>query len=89
MHPSSASDPSHWRFVRAFTLVLLAVWFAVTFGVTFFARDLDFAFFGWPFSYWVAAQGALLVFVVLIGAYAWVMNRLEAAAAGRDTPWAD
>lgn len=81
MHSSSASDLSHWRFVRALTLALLAVWFAVTFGVTFFARDLGFIFFGWPFSYWVAAQGALIVFVVLIGLYAWVMNRIDAAGA--------
>lgn len=88
MHSSSASDLSHWRFVRAFTLALLAVWFAVTFGVTFFARDLGFLFFGWPFSYWVAAQGALIVFVLLIGVYAWVMNRIDAAAPPR-SPQAD
>ena len=61
----------------AFTLALLAVWFAVTFGVTFFARDLGFMFFGWPFSFWVGAQGALIVYVCIIGFYAWYMNRLD------------
>jgi putative solute:sodium symporter small subunit len=33
------------------------VWFVVTFVVAYFARDLNFNFFGWPFSFWVAAQG--------------------------------
>jgi putative solute:sodium symporter small subunit len=32
----------------------------VTFVVGFFARDLNFNFFGWPFSFWVGAQGSLM-----------------------------
>lgn len=79
VHSPPASDPTRWRLVRVITLVLLAVWFAVTFVATFFARQLDFIWFGWPFGYWVAAQGALLVYLVLIGSYAWVMGRLDAA----------
>jgi putative solute:sodium symporter small subunit len=48
--------------------------------------DLGFGFFGWPFSFWVAAQGALLVFLAIIGVYAWVMNRMDAAQPGADHP---
>ena len=79
MHTPPASDATRWQFVRAITLALLLVWFGVTFVAAFFARQLDFMWFGWPFGYWVAAQGALLVYLVLIGAYAWAMNRLDAA----------
>ena len=79
MHTLPASDATRWQVVRATTLTLLLVWFAVTFVATFFARQLDFLWFGWPFGYWVAAQGALLVYLVLIAAYAWAMNRLDAA----------
>ena len=39
----------------------------VGFVVTWFARDLDFPFFGWPFSFWVAAQGGIIVFVRAAG----------------------
>ena len=78
LHTCRTPDPIHWQFVRAVTLALLVVWFGVTFVATFFARQLDFIWFGWPFSYWMAAQGALLVYVVLIGAYAWAMSRLDA-----------
>ena len=43
----------------------------------FIARDLDFTFFGWPFSFWVASQGSLVVYVVIIGYYARYMNKLD------------
>lgn len=67
----------HWRANRCLTALLLGVWFAVSFGVSFFARELNFRFFGWPFSFWVGAQGALLVFGLIIAFYAWYMNRLD------------
>ena len=69
-----------WRACLRITAALLAVWFAVTFGVTFFARDLSFSLFGWPFSFWVAAQGALVVYLVLVCLYAWLMRRLDGSA---------
>lgn len=77
-HPSSAvlrARRSHWRRTQRLTAVLLLAWFVVGFGVTWFARDLDFPFFGWPFSFWVAAQGGIVVFVVLIAVYARRMAR--------------
>ncbi|MEO7401865.1 MAG: DUF4212 domain-containing protein [Polaromonas sp.] len=67
----------YWRKTLALTGALLLVWFAVTFGVGYFARALTFSFFGWPFSFWVGAQGALLVYGLIIGFYAWYMNRLD------------
>ena len=67
-----------WRESQRITAVLLAVWFAVTFGVAYFARELNGAFFGWPFSFWVAAQGSLLVFLLLVCLYARWMARLDA-----------
>ncbi|SOY53144.1 DUF4212 domain-containing protein [Cupriavidus taiwanensis] len=59
---------------------LLAVWFTVTFVVAWFARDLRFDFFGWPFSFWVGAQGALVVYVLMAALYAWRMNHGDAEA---------
>jgi len=38
---------------------------------------LAFNFFGWPFSWWVSAQGALVVYVLIIGYYAYYMNKLD------------
>lgn len=67
----------YWRKNLRITGLLLMVWFGVTFGVSYFARDLNFSFFGWPFSFWVAAQGALVVYVLIVAFYAWYMNRLD------------
>jgi putative solute:sodium symporter small subunit len=69
----------YWRKTLALTAGLLLVWSAVTFGVSYFARSLSFYFFGWPFSFWIGAQGAPLLYVLIIGVYAWIMNRMDAA----------
>ena len=55
---------------------LLAVWAVVSFGFIFLARDLHFSVGPWPFSYWFAAQGALLAFIAIVVFYAWAMGRL-------------
>ncbi len=67
----------HWRANLRITTLLLVIWFAVTFGVSYFARELVFRLLGWPFSFWVAAQGALVVYCLIVGGYAWYMNRLD------------
>ena len=67
----------YWHKNLRITSILLAIWFVVTFVVAYYARELNFNFFGWPFSFWVAAQGALIVYVLIIGFYARYMNRLD------------
>ena len=68
---------AYWRRTLVVTAALLAIWFVATFGVAWFARDLDFAFFGWPFAFWMAAQGALVVYVAIVWFYARYMNGLD------------
>jgi putative solute:sodium symporter small subunit len=67
----------YWQKNLRITAILMFIWFVVTFVVAYFARDLSFNFFGWPFSWWVAAQGALVVYVLIIGYYAYYMNKLD------------
>lgn len=67
----------YWQRNLKITAILLVIWFLVTFGVGFFARDLTFNFFGWPFSFWVGGQGALLVYLVVVAYYAHHMNKLD------------
>ena len=76
---TAAARARHWRRTRRLTAALLLAWFVVGFGVTWFARDLDFPFFGWPFSFWVAAQGGVIVFVALLAVYAGAMARVDRA----------
>ena len=67
----------YWRKNVTMTLILLAIWAIVTYVVGYLARDLTFNFFGWPFSFWVGAQGALALYVVLIWYYAHYMGKLD------------
>jgi putative solute:sodium symporter small subunit len=67
----------YWGKNLRITGILLAVWFVVTFVVGYFARDLSFSFFGWPFSFWMGAQGALVIYVLIIWFYARYMNQLD------------
>jgi len=73
----TAKHREYWGKNLRITGILIAIWFFVTFVLVFFARDLTFTFFGWPFSFWVAAQGALLVYIGIIWYYARYMNNLD------------
>ena len=81
----TALDPRrlalHWRKTRILTALLLGLWMACILGVGMFARELArIHFFGWPLSYYMGAQGLLVVFLLIIGCYAVVMNRLDREA---------
>ena len=66
---------------RMLTTILLLVWLLVSFGPSFFARDLTMMVWGWPFYFWMAAQGSILMFFLIIVIYAFLMNRWEAQEA--------
>jgi putative solute:sodium symporter small subunit len=77
----AAARARHWRRARRVTVLLLALWLATGFGTVFFARDLaHLTVFGWPLSFYMAAQGASLVYLAIIGGYALAMRRLDRAA---------
>jgi putative solute:sodium symporter small subunit len=69
----------YWRKNLVITGVLLFIWFLATFVMAYYARELNFNFFGWPFSFYMAAQGSLIIYVVIIWYYARYMNKLDRA----------
>ena len=45
----------------------------------FFARELStLALFGWPLSFYLAAQGVSLLFLLILAVYALCMRRFDA-----------
>ena len=70
-------EKQYWQKTLSLTFGLFLAWFAISFGPSFFARNLNFNFFGWPFSFYMGAQGSLLLFLLIIWFYAWRMNRLD------------
>jgi putative solute:sodium symporter small subunit len=68
-----------WRSTKRLTAALLLAWLALNLIGPWFARDLDrLRAFGFPFGFWVAAQGALLLYLLIIVVYVRCMDRLEA-----------
>ena len=76
----NTSHEKYWRRARTLTLILLAIWLLTTISVVAFARQLaTVSLWGWPLHYYFASQGATLVYLAIVGVYAWVMQRLDAA----------
>ncbi len=73
------SRHQYWRRNLRYLGVLLAVWFAVSFGCgILFVDELDtIRIGGFKLGFWFAQQGAIYVFVVLIFVYVFLMNRLD------------
>jgi putative solute:sodium symporter small subunit len=68
----------YWHKNLVITAILLLVWFIATFGVAWFARELNtLTFLGFPLAFYMSAQGSLIIYVALIGIYALVMRKLD------------
>ena len=73
----TAKHQDYWRKNLRLTAILMVIWFVVTFVIGYYARELNFSFFGWPFSFYMGAQGSLIIYVLIIWYYAFYMNRLD------------
>lgn len=77
-----ASDSRHkkyWRENLKYVLILLSIWFAVSYGAgIIFKESLDsIRIGGFKLGFWFAQQGSIFVFVILIFVYVYLMNRLD------------
>ena len=78
---SKSQEKMHWKKLRSLTFVLLSIWFVVSFSIIFFARELaGLSIFGWPVSFYMAAQGSILIYLLLIAIYAIVAKKIDASA---------
>ncbi|MEO0368079.1 MAG: DUF4212 domain-containing protein [Pseudomonadota bacterium] len=69
----------YWRANISLILKLLLIWFTVPFlGGIVFAEQLNvIKLGGYPLGFWIAQQGSIYVFVVLIFYYAHRMSALD------------
>ena len=69
----------YWRRQLRRTAILLTIWAVVGFGCSIlFVEWLNqFQILGMPLGFWMAQQGSIYVFVLLIFFYAWRMNRID------------
>lgn len=76
---SDNSAQEYWKSNIKLVLILLSVWFFISFGCgILFVDALDtIRFGGFKLGFWIAQQGSILVFVVLIYAYIYYMDKLD------------
>lgn len=80
MDSKEKRDHIYWRTNLFYMVVLLSIWFIVSFGCSIlFVDELDtITFFGFKLGFWFAQQGSIYVFVGLVFTYVLLMNRLDA-----------
>ena len=69
----------YWKENLKYLAILLTIWFVVSFGFGILLVDWlnQFNLFGFKLGFWWAQQGAIYVFVLLIGLYVFLMQRLD------------
>ena len=69
----------YWKKNIRIVLSLLAIWFFVSFGMGILLVDVldNFRFFGFKLGFWMAQQGSIFCFVILIFVYVYKMNKLD------------
>ena len=70
---------NYWKINLKYLVVLLSIWFTVSFGFGILLADQlnQIRFGGFKLGCWFAQQGAIYVFVILIFVYIYLMNRLD------------
>jgi len=79
--PDGRRNAEYWRRNLQYVASLLAIWFLVSYGAgILFVEPLNAVRIpgtGFPLGFWFAQQGSIYVFVALIFAYVFLMNRLD------------
>jgi putative solute:sodium symporter small subunit len=72
---------AYWRANVRLVVLLLVIWFAVSYGCgILFVDQLNAVRLpgtGFKLGFWFAQQGSIYAFVALIFVYVWRMNRLD------------
>ena len=70
---------AYWKDNIRYLLILLTVWFLVSFGAGIIFKNFlnEFKFGGFKVGFWFAQQGSMYVFVFLIFIYVRLMNKLD------------
>lgn len=68
----------HWGKTKALMWTTLVIWFLFSFVIHFFVDALnEIVILGFPLGWYMAAQGSLIVFVILIFWFAARQNRID------------
>ena len=76
----SSSDQVHWKRTTNLMLVHLAIWFFFGYIIHMFVKPLNqivIPVLEFPLGFYMAAQGSLIVFVVMLFVFARQQDRID------------
>jgi putative solute:sodium symporter small subunit len=79
MNNKDENAKAYWRENLRYLVILLSIWFLVSFGAGILFKDFlnQFRMGGFKLGFWFAEQGSIYVFVILIFVYVRLMNKLD------------
>lgn len=69
----------YWKTNLKYLVILLAIWliFGLVFPILLVHQLNGVRLGGFPLGFWLAMQGSIIVFIILLFVYAYLMNRLD------------
>ena len=83
------NEEIHWTRTRNLMFAHLAIWFFFGYVIHMFVNVLNqftVPILKFPLGFYMAAQGSLIVFVVMLFVFAWQQDRIDRAQPDRDIP---
>ncbi|WP_242206386.1 DUF4212 domain-containing protein [Aestuariivivens insulae] len=76
---TKSNAQAYWKENIRYVLILLAIWFLVSYGAGILFKDElnQIKIAGFKLGFWFAQQGSMYVFVILIFIYVRLMNKLD------------
>lgn len=72
------TDDTYWTRTRALMFIMLGLWFFFGFFIHFFVDSLNkILIFGFPLGFYMAAQGSLIAFVVMLFWFARAQDKID------------
>ncbi len=69
---------AYWKENKRLTTIIMIIWALVSYGAALVVGTLNnIVIFGFPFGYYMGAQGSITIFVILIFYYAHRMNDID------------
>lgn len=76
---TSLSNKKYWKENIRYLVILMSIWFVVSFGFGILLVDQlnTIKIGGFKLGFWFAQQGSIFCFIILIAIYVWLMNKLD------------
>lgn len=74
----SQHEDQHWTKTKRLMILMMSLWFFFGYIVHIFAVPLNgIKIFGFPFGFYMAAQGSLIAFVVMLFWFAKAQDKID------------